>query len=471
MRLVLSTFLTFFGALTLSAQHNINFEIRNYENDTLVVGYYVLDKQLVHDTLIDTNRKFALTGEENLQSGTYMLLTLPDQGFIQFLVNPKEQDFTVKFDYNQKDKVSYENSRDNSAFQSYVDFLSDVRPVAQVYRDSIAKLKEAGQDFSAIQTLLSKIDALVKEKQESMIAENPDFVSSQMIKANMEIIVPDFSDSEDPDKDRFEYYKEHYLDNIDFNQESALRSPYLHGRVMSYIERLTVNHPDSVKTSLDYILNRMKPQPETFKFYLSHLLNTYSASKIIGYDAVYVHLVDNYYAKGLADWVEEEQLGKIIDKANKIRPTLIGKIGADIKLNLEDGSTVKISEIDYEYLVLLFWAPDCGHCKKQMPKFVEFNEKWAPKGVKTLAVCSKLGEKEPDCWDILEEKNMLGFINATDKFHQSRFKLKYNVTKTPKVFILDKNREILIKDIGAEQLESVMDEIIRIKKEEDAVVK
>jgi len=463
MKHCLSICLILFIGTQIIAQHRIEFDIQNYDNDTLVIGYYLLDKQLVQDTLITEEKPFVLEGEENLQSGTYMLLTLPDQNFTQFLVNPNEQNFTVKFDKENRDKVEYINSPDNQAFQDYVDFLMVKRPAAEVFRDTIDALSKKGEDFSLFQNLLTVIDKEVKDKQDALIAANPDFISSQMIKANKEIILPNFDDADNPSQAKFEYYKEHYFDNIAIDKDGALRSPYLYQRVNYYIEKLTMNHPDSMILSIDYILDRMSPQPETFKFYLSHLLNKYANSKVVGFDGLYVHLVDKYYAKGKADWVEQEQLDKIVNNANKIRPTLIGKTGADIEVYLEDGTPLKISDIDYEYLVILFWAPDCGHCKKSMPDFVAFNEKWNPRGVKTLAVCSKLGEKEADCWDMLEDKNMLGFINATDKFHKSRFKVKYNVTKTPKVFVLDKNREILIKDIGGDQLDSVLEEIIKIE--------
>ena len=43
-------------------------------------------------------------------------------------------------------------------------------------------------------------------------------------------------------------------------------------------------------------------------------------------DAVYVYLVENYYATGQAAWTEEEQLKKIIDNATTLQPLLVGKI-------------------------------------------------------------------------------------------------------------------------------------------------
>ena len=211
----------------------------------------------------------------------------------------------------------------------------------------------------------------------------------------------------------------------------------------------------------------MKPAEETYKFYLSYFLNTYAASKIVGHDAIYVHLIDNYYSKGLADWVKEENLKELIAEANKLRPTLIGKIGQDIKVYRKDKTPIALSEIDTKYLLLYFWAPDCGHCKKATPHVIDFYKKYKDTlglDIEILAVCSKVrdAKKIDDCWNAVEEKGMDLWINATDINHESRFKLKYNVQTTPSIFILNQDREIIMKKIGAEYLDEVMQEIIRV---------
>jgi thiol-disulfide isomerase/thioredoxin len=468
MNKILGLLLLLISTTATIGQHKIEFDIKNYDQDTVVIGYYLIDKQLVYDTLYpNEDNKYVLEGEENLDPGVYMLLTVPEREFIQFLVSETEQNYKVSFSADQLGKLEFENAPDNRQLNDYVDFLKEVRPRADILRDTIAKLTEANKNVTKFQEELSAIDKRVMDYQEKVYSQHPEYISSQMLKANKEIVVPDFSDAADPNLARYQYYREHYFDNINLDNPASLRTPYLHQRVDYYINKLTPNHPDSISIALDNILEQMEPAPETFKFYLSHFLNEYAASKIVGYDAIYVHLVDKYYADGKATWVEQDNLDKIIKRANDIRPTLIGKIGADLTVYDQDETPITLSEIDYEYLILLFWAPDCGHCKKSMPDYVKFNEKWNSKGVKTLAICTKHQDKTKTCWDAVEDKSMGGFINAADEYHRSKFKIKYNVTSTPKLFILDKNREIIMKNIGSDQLDLVMEEIIKMKKMEE----
>ena len=444
---------------SLHAQYSIKFNIDNYENDTLVVGNYLMDKQLVVDTLYATSQgQFVL--EDSLATGVYIVLTLPDNNFLQFMVNDFEKEFEMNFDYEDRRKVEFVGSEDNAAFQSLVEYMNVKRPQADSLRLEIDRITAAGGDISSMQKQLDAINDDIAHRQDSLIENKPEYLSSLLLRANKEIKMPEFGETEEERLKQYRFYKSHYFDHIDLTHPATLRTPFLFHRVNYYLDKLTPAHPDSLAMSLDTILQAMQPNEETFMYYLSHYLNKYAQAKIVGHDAVYVYLAENYYGAGLATWAKEENVAKIMDRSNRLKPILIGKNGPDIKVFGEDGTPISISEIDYEYLILLFWAPNCGHCKKSMPDFIEFNEKYKDKGIKTFAICTKYREKVKDCWEYVKEKDMLGFINGADEFNQSNFKLLYNVDSTPKIFILDKDRKIIMKNIGASQLERVFEEVI-----------
>ena len=91
------------STFSLSAQYDIDIDIKNYDNDTLIVGYYYADKQLVQDTLYAIQPgKFEFAGEDTLSAGIYILLTAPDKEFIQFNVNEDNKVFSISYDYNNK---------------------------------------------------------------------------------------------------------------------------------------------------------------------------------------------------------------------------------------------------------------------------------------------------------------------------------------------------------------------------------
>jgi hypothetical protein len=63
-----------------------------------------------------------------------------------------------------------------------------------------------------------------------------------------------------------------------------------------------------------------------------------------------------------------------------------------------------------------------------------------------------------------EERGMDIFVNTADQYLRSRYKSLYDVKTTPQIFILDKNKKILVKKISGEDMKSVMDELLKTER-------
>jgi len=454
-------------SLGIQAQYDIKIDLDGYQNDTLIAGYYLGDRQLVLDTLYSQKEgQFRLKGDTLLNEGFYLLLTFPEKQILQFIID-NDQKFEISAAADDLAKVSFKGSKDNEVFMDYVNFIAEKKPAAEAINNEVDSLELDDPKRIELMAKLDAFDATVKSKQNEVIQKYPQSYTTRLVKANLGLDIPEFEGTEEENKkSSYKYYKDHYFDNMDLGDPANLRTSFIHDRINYYMTKLTTNHPDSIKVAVDYILAKMEPSPDTYQFYLTHFLNTYARAKIVGMDAVYVHLVDNYYAAGKAPWAGEELLTKLKDNSNGIRSTLIGEIAPDLTLFMQDGTPVTLSELEYEYLVLFFHKPDCGHCKKAVPDVVKFYEEYKDKGVKLLSICTELGQKAEKCWESIEDKNMGSFINVNDPTHSSRYKSKYYVRSTPKLFILDPDRKVLIKDIGANQLMDVMVELERRAAEE-----
>jgi hypothetical protein len=53
------------------------------------------------------------------------------------------------------------------------------------------------------------------------------------------------------------------------------------------------------------------------------------------------------------------------------------------------------------------------------------------------------------------------WVNAADQYLRNRYKTIYDVKTTPQIFILDKDKKILVKKIAGEDLMPVMEEILK----------
>ncbi len=450
----------------------IKAKIANYTTDTLVLGYHQADKQYIKDTAFrQPDGWFVFESEKAVEPGVYLLVMRPGNQFVQVLVGPKEQHISMEFNgFDVVPSMKIKGSRDNEAFYEYLNYLGKERVEADTIRAQMSRAKLAGRDADSI-ALAKKIDKIteaVLEYQNKFVAKNAGPVSTMIVKGAMEVKIPEFDGADQVEKDRKRYYwyKQHYFDNFDLADPAALRSPLIHQRMTYFVDKMTPQHPDSIIQSIEFLLAKCKPAEETHKFYLIHFLNFYAKSNIVGMDAVYVHLAKKYYCSGLTTWAKKEDIEKICDNAKRLEPILIGKIAPNIQLEKRDGTKFSLYDVDADYTVLYFWAWDCGHCKKGSPFMIDFAKKWNPKGVKTFAVCTALYDKLPECWKAIDEREYNDlFINVVDPYLKSNYKNLYDVRSTPQIFILDRKHEIIMKRIGAEQVDEVMEEIIKMEDE------
>lgn len=460
-------FLSVFSLLTGFSQpgHDIRIQIDGYDQSELYIAYYMGDKQYIKDTVSrSTDGSFLYQGEETLPGGMYLIVMAPDNNFIQILIDEKNQRFSLRTNKENPTKgIKIEGSQDNLLFYNYLAFLEEQRPKAE----ALSKEKEAetnDKKKAALDDQLKAINDEVLSYQRKLIANHPTTLSAAVVRANMPPDLPEYT-GDDADLKRWRWMQQHYFDQIDLTDVRMLRTPFLFQRIDHYVQKLTIQHPDTINQALDNILERLRPADESFRFYLIHFLNFYAQSKYVGMDAVYVHLVDKYYAVGQAPWVEGEQLQKIIDNANTLRPLLIGRVAPDIRMQKRDGSSVSLHEIQSKYTVLYFWRYDCGHCKESTPIMKEFYENFKDRGVSLFAVCTKTRDEVAGCWTYVDENGVGDWLHAVDPYNRSRYLSIYDMRTTPQIYVLDAEKRIVSKRIGAEQLSELMNELLKEKTE------
>ncbi|NUQ24812.1 MAG: AhpC/TSA family protein [Saprospiraceae bacterium] len=459
--------LAFFHAQAGEGGYNIRVKINGYTESNLFLAYHMADKQYIRDTVArGADGFFVFKGEEKLPGGVYLVVMAPDNQFFQLLISDYEQNFTLVTDKEKAvEKIKFEGAPDNTLFYQYINFLNNRRPLADTLKAQIDKSGDDAKKKEKLQKKFEEVNKEVEDYQKKIMAEQPKTLTAALIKANMPFEFPEFTgDSTEIQTKRWRYTQDHYFDNVDLTDPRLLRTPFLYSRIDYYVNKLQVQHPDTLSKATVYLLERLRPAEESFKFYLIHFLNQFAKSNIVGQDAVYVNLVDRYYATGLAPWTEEEQLNKILESAKTLKPLLIGKIAPNISLETRAGQKISLYDVKSEYTILYFWRYDCAVCKKSTPDLKAFYEKFKDKGVKIMAVCVKFTDEVPKCWEYVDENGTQDWLHCADPYNVSRYTSIYDTRSTPLIFVLDSKKEILSKRIAAEQLDDVMTRIIEMKK-------
>lgn len=466
MRLLFSlTFLLSFCLPVLSQKgYEIKVNLSSYTEDVLYLAYHYGNKQYLKDTVNrQADGSFLFAGNEPLDPGTYILVMAPDNFTLDFQVGKDEQHFGLTLDReNTVGTVEVTGvSRENELFFDYLKFLQEKRDEAEKISE-----KDSGTGNKKSEAKRQKrMDGLtkkVKAYQTKLISDNSGSLTAAIVRASLNMEYPDFEGSEQEKQTKlWRYAQAHHFDNIDLADQRMLRTAVLQSKVDYFIQKLQIQHPDTISQAIDQVLAQMKPAEETYQFFVIHFLNEYAKSKIIGMDAVYVHMVENYYTGGKAPWVDSGQLEKILDNAARLKPLLIGKTAPNIRLSYPDGSEFDLHDVEAEYTILYFWRYDCEHCKTSTPDLAEFYKRFKDKGVKMLAVCTKGPGELQGCWDYADEMELDGWIMASSASGRSVDRGPFRVRSTPQIFVLDKNKVIKSKRLGASQLAEVVSGLMK----------
>jgi thiol-disulfide isomerase/thioredoxin len=121
-------------------------------------------------------------------------------------------------------------------------------------------------------------------------------------------------------------------------------------------------------------------------------------------------------------------------------------------------------QVNAKYTILVFWAVDCGHCQTEIPKLHE--DLKALKGkidFKVFAVQTK--DDLYDSWrKFLIDKKLGDFIHVYDPVHLNNLKERFDIYSTPVIYVLDKDKKIKAKRLGAEQVVDMLKNLEEIEK-------
>ncbi len=450
--------------------YDITFEIDGFVDSAVYLANYYMDKQYIVDTAAYVNGKAVFTGDEKLKEGTYLVVLPPDNNYAQVLIDG-DQEFSLKTAVGDlTGSMKVKGSSENELFYDYLHFLTEQRPIAEKYRALKSDSTQTEKVRAKASTDAEAIDAAVEARQQMILTKHPKTITASILRSMKDPEMPEFTGTEkEIQNQRYLWYKGHYFDNIDLGDQRSLRSTFLDQRVTYYLDKLVVPAPDSLIKEIDYILEGMQPAEETFRQYTSKFLNQFASSKIVGQDAVYIHIAEKYYMGGLTPWVDSTTLAKISENVVAVKPLLIGKKAPALKLVDRNEQPWDLYEDKADFTVLFFYDPECGYCKKQTPFVVDFAKKFKDKNVKVVSICSKFAPDKADCWEYVDEKDGMNDIlyNLYDPYHRSRFKITYNVKSTPQVYILDENDIIISKKLAGDQLEEVVSRFIAEKEKEE----
>jgi thiol-disulfide isomerase/thioredoxin len=189
----------------------------------------------------------------------------------------------------------------------------------------------------------------------------------------------------------------------------------------------------------------------------------------MGQDAVFVHLFEKYHSKGLTSWLNEKQMEVISRRAYMLMSNLIGEKAADLDMLDTLDKPTSLYNVKADYSIVIFWDPNCGHCKEEVPRLDSiYRASWKKHNLKIFAVLTPDGKQsvKPEWVAFIKEHNIGDWTHAyktkemedTDFAAQRPgFRQLYDIIMTPTIYLLDKEKRIIGKKLTLLQLNDLLE--------------
>ena len=454
----------FFNTHKSGAQgFDIEVVIPNIKDTVAYLGYHFGDQKFVKDTSkVHPGGRIHFKGGEVLPQGVYFIYA--PGVYFELIVN--DQKFRIETDtVDFVRSMKIHGSKENQIFNAYQIHMADKRKESETIVNKIKTL-DPEKDSLEIADLRNELQDIADEQnsyEEKLIIDNEGSYVSKLLlaKKRIEVPGPPLNDQGEPiDKNwQFLYYRKHFFDNLDLADSGLLRSPVYQPKIDEYMEKLTFKHPDSIALSADYILKESESNRETFRYNLVKLTNKYETSNIMGMEKIFLYLAENYYLTGKAYWADSMLISKFEQRVKELKPNQIGNIAPEIVARDTTMQLVTLSSLPNRYVVLLFYDPDCGHCRKTTLTLKEIYPDLRKKDVEVFAACTVT---DVDRWKEYIRKHDLKWINVADPRYHSNFRADYDVKTTPMIYILNSKKEIIAKKSGADQVQGFINRMIEI---------
>lgn len=488
-------------AFTATAQqaYEIKINFRHCTDSTYYLARYFFGQTYIIDSAKHVkNGVGTFRGAQKLEAGVYVVANQRRERYFDFIVNEKQK-FSLQADCNDlANTFTSPDSKENDDLAQYAKYFTNKNLELQKVREKAAGLAKADSSKMVAEAQAVMNKDLKKFDEDFMAKHKGSFVYDflYMRTEKYPTDVPLAKNGRPDSVYQYYWYKNHFFDGVNFKDERIIYTPFLADRINRYFDNVIIQDPDTALREVMKILDNCVPNSMVYNRLVAHFMYKYETNKTMTFDRygkshtfeeVFVRIADKYVLSGKASGIyDDETVEKIRARVNILRNLLpearvadlfmldttyaprVLKMGFDTvksskaatDLYIKHAQTIApwyttLYNIKSKYTVLVFWAADCGHCQTEIPRLNEALKKLKGKiDFQVFAVQTK--NDLYDKWHSFIIDNKLEFINVIEGVHINNLTEKFDINRTPVIYILDRDKKIKAKNVSSEQVVEIL---------------
>lgn len=156
---------------------------------------------------------------------------------------------------------------------------------------------------------------------------------------------------------------------------------------------------------------------------------------------------------------ESDFVQAIQERADKLSSSGVGATAPDFTLKTPEGEEFSLSDYKGNVVLIDFWASWCQPCMVEMPNVIEQYNKYNDQGFEIIGVSL---DRNSEAWTSTIKEKEMDWVHGwdmADKENQGTVADLYGVTGIPHTVLLDKDGNIIAKNLRGEKLQNKLSEL------------
>ena len=350
-------------------------------------------------------------GNQSLTPGQYTFLQ-NNRRLFNFLISFERKvdlQFTAKVENGRTTELTAEGDAENSAYMEFQRFIQDANRNPNLTENDIRKIDRY-------------TDSIARRFPNTLLAIIANNISTPPLPQYMAL-----------------------------GDKRVLHTSILPVRLQSFFTNVVPPQPDLVIPQIDSILRRCT-DPAVKEWCGEFLLGFFLSSNIMGMENAALHVAKKYLSSELKT-SDNDLLFEIENYVSFNEHSLLGMNAPELLLPNAQGQFVSLNKLVADYTILLFYDEDCPICQEELPEIDKVYKQYKAKNVRVYAVYT---QDRFEAWRRYAQTLNPEWIQVWDPDFTSGFHKLYNVTGTPKIYLLDRNKKIIGRGIDADVLQQIL---------------
>ena len=237
----------------------------------------------------------------------------------------------------------------------------------------------------------------------------------------------------------------------------SLRMVELTERLEEYFEALKYESIEVQKAECDFLIETADSR-EIRDFIAQTIYDHYVDSKIMGAEAVAIHLTDNWFVPGKVSFRDEAELFAARIFAEFNRQSQIGNKAPELEMESFDGGMMNVPGEDGGFKVLYFYDTDCAKCRLESIMLCNVLE---TEDFPVTLYAVYVGDNREAWGEYISDRLSLDggktvVSHLWDPAIDSDFQRKYGVLQTPRLFLIAPDGTILGRGLDTQALSQML---------------